>query len=561
MHRNSFRSRIIKSNLIISVSIVVLMAVMVSLLAGSLLYQNKKNELQAVTVYAANLIENNASTINDVLFRLQINSSLKANLNTKGDLQLGQSKRIINNLLSSEYLGNKGIRDITIIDTDKNVYSIFYLYNLGSTDLSSAEIFQQCADVSNLWTKDNDLYSLYHIYFDDHPQTKFYVASRIMDYTFNTPLGIVIVTIDENYLQKAVDSRETKEFGTVFYLVSPDKNNVIPLNSGADISSYMEKLRFSETDQDYQTLDNKVITARYLSSMGWYLVSATELNILWVALNRLIFLVVCITLFACILAAVLSGSIMRRLTDGVQEIILAMKKFQQGDFSVQIGSNHSDEIGELSRFLDGMVKKIDVLVEEKCQQAREINRAEFRALQSQINPHFIYNTLDILHWKLLEDCREDLSRSVVSLGNMLRYAMTDSGGLSTLASELENVRNYLDAIYSINEREVALEITVADADKIHLPKLTLQPIVENCVLHGFKSRPANNKIAIDGKYVGSNYHLRILDNGVGFETITESIGLANVKKRIQYMYGPASGLHIQSVPGQGTVVDIYFHIQ
>ena len=88
MHRNSFRSRIIKSNLIISVSIVVLMAVMVSLLAGSLLYQNKKNELQAVTVYAANLIENNASTINDVLFRLQINSSLKANLNTKGDLQL-----------------------------------------------------------------------------------------------------------------------------------------------------------------------------------------------------------------------------------------------------------------------------------------------------------------------------------------------------------------------------------------------------------------------------------------------------------------------------------------
>lgn len=102
-----------------------------------------------------------------------------------------------------------------------------------------------------------------------------------MDYTFNTPLGIVIVTIDENYLQKAVDSRETKEFGTVFYLVSPDKNNVIPLNSGADTSSYMEKLRFSETDQDYQTLDNKVITARYLSSMGWYLVSATELNILW----------------------------------------------------------------------------------------------------------------------------------------------------------------------------------------------------------------------------------------------------------------------------------------
>lgn len=161
---------------------------------------------------------------------------------------------------------------------------------------------------------------------------------------------IVIVTIDENYLQKAVDSRETKEFGTVFYLVSPDKNNVIPLNSGADISSIWEKLRFSQTDQDYQTLDNKVITARYLSSMGWYLVSATELNILWVALNRLIFLVVCITLFACILAAVLSGSIMRRLTDGVQEIILAMKKFQQGDFSVQIGSNHSTRLGNCRVF-------------------------------------------------------------------------------------------------------------------------------------------------------------------------------------------------------------------
>lgn len=560
MRKEGFQSRLVKEALLLNIISFAALMVLICLVVGSLIYRNKASELNAIARYTSSLVEEKASAINDCLFRLQVNTSVKSNLNISDDLEKAKAKRVIQELLSTEYLGNRGIRDISIIDTQKNTYSIYYGYVFPDVDIADASIYQKSSVSYPFWTKDNELYNLFGVYYKENIDDKFFAAAPIIDYAFGKQLGLIVVTMDESYLlnvfQKSVEQPSKMEF----YLISADKTSIVAANGDLAKQIDIQKMDFSKDTILHKWVNDSLMITLYLDSMDWYLVCATDLSFLYQAFFGILGILATILTIMCFFTCVLSDRRMRELTDGFKRIMDAMKLLQQGDFTVQIRNTDPDEIGELSRFLDRMVENLGKLVQERSEQERAVNRAELKALQSQINPHFLYNTMDILHWRLIEKNEEELSKGVVSLGNLLRYAMQNEEN-TTLANEVENTAHYISAISTINGKKISTLIQVESAEQIYLPKLTLQPIVENSVIHGFRGRTEGNEIEIIGKRMGRQYHLSIWDNGIGFHMKENGIGLENVRKRMEYLYGVSCKVAIASTIGEGTLVQLDFPLE
>lgn len=218
-------------------------------------------------------------------------------------------------------------------------------------------------------------------------------------------------------------------------------------------------------------------------------------------------------------------------------------------------------------------KAINRELEERI---RLLKRAQALALQAQINPHFLHNTLDAINWRAmrLTGGKNEASEMISKLAAMLRYALEDSGTLVTLGEELENVRTYLElqALRYKDRFRVAWEVEEG-LSSLYVMKLTLQPIVENAIYHGLKPIEGKGVITLSAHAAGSKINLSVVDNGAGIDTKTllelredlndvlsikeeKHIGLLNVHQRIRLFFGDAYGVSIVSEVGRGTSVTV-----
>lgn len=210
-------------------------------------------------------------------------------------------------------------------------------------------------------------------------------------------------------------------------------------------------------------------------------------------------------------------------------------------------------------------------------------QAELDALQSQINPHFLYNTLESIRGKAYSEGQQEIAEMTEALSSFFRYSISRKGNDVTLEEELINIQNYFKIQQFRFDNRFQLEIDLPDATSLYhcrLPKLTLQPIVENAIYHGLEEKMGQGKIRITAFANDQRTVITIADNGVGIpeDTLTQlrdrldessplpagsqgrtrntGIALHNVNRRLKLMYGPASGLSINSSPGFGTDVEI-----
>jgi two-component system, sensor histidine kinase YesM len=234
-------------------------------------------------------------------------------------------------------------------------------------------------------------------------------------------------------------------------------------------------------------------------------------------------------------------------------------------------SERTDEIGILESSFVQMQANIKRLMQENIQKERRKREAELEALQAQISPHFLFNTLNTIRWASFNGNTEKVSNVVLSLGKLLRMTITRSEDLISLEEELELIEHYLSIIQSRHSVDFEYHIDIDESiRKARIPKLLLQPIAENAVLHGLSDTDYKGSITIIGEKQGNEVHLEVQDNGKGFipneeepqgsakvKTIRFShIGIANIEERIRLFYGEKYGLSLQSRPGQGTTVTI-----
>jgi two-component system sensor histidine kinase YesM len=403
-------------------------------------------------------------------------------------------------------------------------------------------------------------------------------AALIKDYTQGQILGLLMVSLKENFFS-GIDYSNSKLRSVNMYMVSPTTQTILPVAGSRDPLRH-DIISRIDTTKERDTIfisDPEETLVSYVknTAMGWTLLSTIDsANIArsFSDIIRTLIAIIILSICSSILISWLSASL---LMSDIDNLSKTMKLVEQGNFDAQINSKRRDELGGLSRVFDQMVRNIKELIDKTYKQQLLTQEAEFKALQAQINPHFLYNTLDMINWRLLAKGQEEISRSIVQLGMLLQYSMSAKAVVS-LQEELQNVENYLALRKSNRDPDFIYSINQEGGRYVQLPKLSLQPLVENAILHGFGQRRSGNELKIRAFPVtGNSYRIDIMDNGVGMndetlhkvlkenpiqnkkvDTLKMHIGIKNVDNRIKYMYGSFFGISITSQHGLGTTVSI-----
>lgn len=257
----------------------------------------------------------------------------------------------------------------------------------------------------------------------------------------------------------------------------------------------------------------------------------------------------------------------------------AMDQFKQGDFTQQVEVAAEDEIGEVTECFNRMVLDIKELIDRNYVMSLKEKESELLALQAQINPHFLYNTLDSLYWRTMDSGNEDLAEDIYTLSQLFRMVLGHGQGIIPVSQEIELIRCYLQIQKMRFTTRLEYEIHVEDEIlDYRIPKLILQPFVENAIIHGLENQENTGSVIVIGKRRENYLEFRIKDTGVGmtqeqidaiWETddtkkyASQRIGryaIKNVRERLELKYKEAYKLTIESEVGKGTVVTISFPV-
>ncbi|WP_373231008.1 sensor histidine kinase [Cohnella sp.] len=284
----------------------------------------------------------------------------------------------------------------------------------------------------------------------------------------------------------------------------------------------------------------------------------------------------------CLLGITASFALSHGISRPIHRLMAFMQKAESGDLTTRYWGDGMDEVGMLGRSYNRMLTKVSDLLQLTEKQEKQKREAELRILQAQIKPHFLYNTLDTIHWMARKQGAQDVSDMVEALSKLFRIGLSKGNEFIPLAEEFEHIRSYLQ-IQKLRYKDKLIYTLDLDPEISHILvlKVILQPIVENSIYHGIKERRGPGHITVKGTLQGNRIHLSVSDDGVGIneetlirmrerledpmnvqmETAASGYGLANVQARMKLTYGtPDCGISIESKPGIGTTVSLFYPI-
>jgi len=378
-------------------------------------------------------------------------------------------------------------------------------------------------------------------------------------------LGVLLLDIDyaviDEYLKKISLGKE----GYAFILNESNQlvyhPDVAYFEPGYNIDDLIEmKQKTDGYDRESETMTHH----DDIENTDWCLVGVSSLDDLR-HFNRQVFEAFILMGVIVILAIIGSGYfIARRVTNPILQLEKAMTNIDEGLNKVSMEKFTSIEIADLARHYNEMIDKILNLMDQIKDKEQYLRNYEINALQSQINPHFLYNTLDTIVWMAEFGDSERVIAVTKALANFFRISLSNGNKMITIEEELKHVEEYLFIQKHRYEDQLSYDIQFdVDILKVEVPKIILQPIVENAIYHGIREKEGLGFVAIKIHQYEGNIQLIVEDNGVGYDEKTESkktklggVGLENVNQRIKLSYGETYGLTIKSMVGQGTTVII-----
>lgn len=271
----------------------------------------------------------------------------------------------------------------------------------------------------------------------------------------------------------------------------------------------------------------------------------------------------------CLITLVLGLSFSRIFTRKIGELTRNMDKVNHGSREVTVSSDSEDEVGILINSFRRMMDEINRLIDEVYVNKIALKEYELKALQAQINPHFLYNTLSMMNWMAIRSNQMDISKVTLALSTFYRTALSKGEDMVTVENCIRNMEAYLEIQLTMHDNNFTVEWeTDPEIKNEKMPKLLLQPVVENAIEHGIDEKEeGDKKISLSFKGVGDDVVITVRDNGMGMEQekaetlVTyqaKGYGLKNVNDRIRLLYGEEYGIRIFSAPGEGTNVVMRF---
>lgn len=351
------------------------------------------------------------------------------------------------------------------------------------------------------------------------------------------------------------------EAGDCFYCNLEDKIGTNVEEELRQISDVQEKLVLSTDANKYGLAVVVVLNTR---------VAFSDLRMQ----QKLMFLILGASISALIICSVLFS---RKLVDPIRAMMVQMEQVENGNFDIHLPVSAADEIGILSARFNQMSEALKKYIDKYYVAQIRQTEAELTALRSQIYPHFLYNTLEIIRMTAMENEDSKVSEMIEALSAQIHYLIGTVQDMVPLGEEIRIIQKY---IYLLNCRIACRVQLLVPADKftdIMVPKLILQPIVENAYIHGIKPKNGNGSISIEIQISEENMEISVMDNGIGMDQDTlkkieellqgddpgikneynwQSVGMKNIHDRLRYLYGEGYGVSVVSNPNVGTIVSV-----
>lgn len=410
------------------------------------------------------------------------------------------------------------------------------------------------------------------------------------DFKYNVDLKMYYYVIDSQY-SAGLPVGEVKSAETIarkLIETTTERDSLRAINSVLNLCKNLEQkiYQIAETegyDSRMEQLENDVygmteLIQYYMYTYVYY--EAKHLNTLQSAMikNTIMLMVVVVILSLSLLVFLLiySRKLSRRVVDPIDRICERLEAIGKSDKLVfEPVQADVDEVQLLSDGIENMVGRLKRQIQMNIEQEKQRRRTELALLQEQVNPHFLYNTLDTIIWLIESGEISGAVKMVGSLSNYFRFSLSRGKNVITLAEEEQHIRSYLE-IQQMRYRDLMeYEISIPDQLKnFILPKLTLQPLVENALYHGIKNRRRKGFIRLAGRAQGDCLILEVEDDGPGMtaerlaevraslaEGKREGFGMITVHQRIQIMFGPEYGLAVESTHDVGTKVIVTIPMQ
>ncbi len=399
----------------------------------------------------------------------------------------------------------------------------------------------------------------------------------------STEQGILLIDIRYNSLQQILEDISLGNQGYL-YMISSDgeliyhpKMQLIETGQIQENITAAAEYRDGSYKEEYRG-ENRNVSVKSVGYTGWKLLSVTpEKGLSLSNLKMRLFVVFVAAAFLFVLVLI-NALISSRITNPIKELEKSVNAIEAGELDTEVYTGGSYELQHLGRSIGDMAKRIKKLMQDIVAEHESKRKSEFDTLQSQINPHFLYNTLDIIVWMIENEQKQEAVKVVTALARFFRISLSKGKSIITVHDELEHVRNYLTIQQMRFKNKFVYEIR-AEEDTMGLAclKLMLQPLVENAIYHGMEFMDGDGLIEIQVKKEGKDLWIEVRDNGFGMtkeqveNLLSEKphvssrrgsgIGVKNVNERIRLYFGEDYGLIIESEPDEGCLIRCHLPVK
>lgn len=436
------------------------------------------------------------------------------------------------------------------------------------------------------------------VWFGTNPWSQTIRVGRAINSIVNQELiGYAIIQIRESSVHDIYRKTDLFKSGDIF--ITDLDGNIVShrdkIKLGEPVESVAAGITKESLVSSFITVDSgdtsNYVSSRYINNGLWRITAIIPTEQYEEDIIMLRYWILGVCAVCCMMSLLLSLRISDSISRPLRNLSEMMRKVGKGNFDVSIPSYSNDEVGVLSDHFNKMVSQVQKLIQEVYQEQYLKQKAELKSLRAQINPHFLYNTLESINWMARIRNVPEIGDMVKALGDLMRISISGDDFV-TLNDEIVNITNYLKIQkFRYGDRFDASVNISPEIGKIIIPKLILQPIVENAIVHGLEDKLENGSIDITGRLRNGDVVILICDDGVGMEReqvdylnrlfseyqpnaplsgidanvdirkdigsrddMHTHIGLINVDRRIKMNYGSNYGLYISSVRGEGTCV-------
>ena len=480
----------------------------------------------------------------------------------------------LSTLYLTPYQNDKDIYRVRLYVRDKLIYASEHVNLFGMSEITDSQWYKLLVSRKEkiLWCPS------YYFNSESGSDVPVVSAARMIrdPNNYSRIIGVFRLDMDEQDLRDIVKKANITQKG-VAYLQNTEGKIITSSDYDAmkkfqvDPAFSIERSKKENAWQETTLNGSRLLVgSRKVQGTDWMLVSIIPYEEILSAGNtirkQMLALLFVLATVAYIMAYYISGSNTKR----IRQLIRKMRKAQKGDLEMIKLSPSRDEIGELMENFNFMIQKIEVLIKDQYKSGQEIKTAELKALQAQINPHFLYNTLDLINWTAIKNKVPEISSLVKSLSMFYKLSLNKGRDIVSISDELEHVKLYVDIQNRRFENRISLHINV-DEEILgyYILKTILQPIVENSIMHGIlEKEDKSGNINITGMQASGSIILKVHDDGIGMdkETIEDILnsasdenhgyGVRNINNRLSLYYGQEYGLTYRSESGLGTGVEI-----